>query len=195
MGQFDNKSGPQFFGRDGFGRERSQRSEVKSERQMYTVNCSNCGRECQVPFRPTGAKPVYCDECFAKLRGNSRGRNDERPRFGSRNPRSVQRNGNADSQTRQSLQDINSKLDKILSILEPKVERLESPKYEPTSVLSSDDLDKTPSVNVQEITESGVIMDTLPEAEGESVVKESENKKVSKPRKTAKRKASAEKEV
>jgi len=28
----------------------------------------SCGREAQVPFRPTNGKPVYCNDCFATRR-------------------------------------------------------------------------------------------------------------------------------
>ena len=38
-------------------------------REMFTATCSGCGREAQVPFRPSGAKPVYCSECFSARRG------------------------------------------------------------------------------------------------------------------------------
>ena len=37
-------------------------------REMFTVNCADCGRETQVPFRPTGARPVYCRNCFQNHR-------------------------------------------------------------------------------------------------------------------------------
>jgi len=30
------------------------------------VICSSCGEECEVPFRPTSNKPVYCDKCFSR---------------------------------------------------------------------------------------------------------------------------------
>lgn len=33
-------------------------------RETFTVNCSECGRETQVPFKPVQGKPVYCRECF-----------------------------------------------------------------------------------------------------------------------------------
>jgi CxxC-x17-CxxC domain-containing protein len=33
---------------------------------MTKVTCSSCGTECEVPFKPTSSKPVYCDDCFAK---------------------------------------------------------------------------------------------------------------------------------
>jgi CxxC-x17-CxxC domain-containing protein len=38
-------------------------------REMFTAVCSNCGGEAQVPFRPSGAKPVYCSACFSARRG------------------------------------------------------------------------------------------------------------------------------
>ena len=31
---------------------------------MHDVICSNCGKQTQVPFVPTGARPVYCLDCF-----------------------------------------------------------------------------------------------------------------------------------
>jgi CxxC-x17-CxxC domain-containing protein len=37
-------------------------------REMFTATCANCGREAQVPFRPTSGRPVYCADCFASRR-------------------------------------------------------------------------------------------------------------------------------
>jgi CxxC-x17-CxxC domain-containing protein len=31
---------------------------------MFSVTCSQCGKEAQVPFQPRGDKPVYCSDCF-----------------------------------------------------------------------------------------------------------------------------------
>jgi len=42
----------------------------RGPREMFTATCSNCGREAQVPFRPTSGKPVYCSDCFRSMRGN-----------------------------------------------------------------------------------------------------------------------------
>ena len=41
-----------------------------SSRQMYTVVCAQCGKEAQVPFQPRGDKPVYCSDCYRKVRVN-----------------------------------------------------------------------------------------------------------------------------
>ena len=32
------------------------------------TNCSNCGKETTVPFRPTQGRPVLCRECFQQRR-------------------------------------------------------------------------------------------------------------------------------
>jgi CxxC-x17-CxxC domain-containing protein len=40
-------------------------------RQMYTATCAQCGKDAQLPFQPTGSKPVYCSDCFQQQR-NSR---------------------------------------------------------------------------------------------------------------------------
>ena len=37
-------------------------------REMHKAVCSECGKECEVPFQPTEGKPVFCRECFAKRR-------------------------------------------------------------------------------------------------------------------------------
>jgi len=37
-------------------------------RELYTVTCADCGNETQVPFKPDGRKPVYCQECYRKHR-------------------------------------------------------------------------------------------------------------------------------
>lgn len=38
----------------------------RSERQMYDVTCAQCGVATQVPFKPNGAKPVLCRDCFRR---------------------------------------------------------------------------------------------------------------------------------
>jgi CxxC-x17-CxxC domain-containing protein len=35
-------------------------------REMHKAVCSECKKECQVPFKPTEGKPVFCKECYAK---------------------------------------------------------------------------------------------------------------------------------
>ncbi|MCD6247725.1 MAG: DNA-directed RNA polymerase [Candidatus Diapherotrites archaeon] len=44
----------------------------KFGRTLYKAICSDCGKECEVPFQPDGTRPVYCRECYLKRRGNRR---------------------------------------------------------------------------------------------------------------------------
>ncbi|MBX3030888.1 MAG: zinc-ribbon domain containing protein [Chloroflexi bacterium] len=37
-------------------------------REMHSAVCAECGRTAQVPFQPTGARPVYCSDCFQSKR-------------------------------------------------------------------------------------------------------------------------------
>ena len=46
----------------------AKKNAQKSAREMFTAQCAECGKECQVPFQPTEGKPVYCSECFAAKR-------------------------------------------------------------------------------------------------------------------------------
>lgn len=41
----------------------------RPQRAMHDVICNSCGRLTQVPFIPTGSRPVYCLDCF---QGNRR---------------------------------------------------------------------------------------------------------------------------
>ena len=50
-------------------------------RQLFSVKCASCGKETQVPFKPSGNRPVYCRDCYLQRR---RDRGDER---GPRGPR------------------------------------------------------------------------------------------------------------
>lgn len=37
-------------------------------REAHKATCSDCGKECEVPFKPADGRPVYCRDCFAKHR-------------------------------------------------------------------------------------------------------------------------------
>jgi CxxC-x17-CxxC domain-containing protein len=80
------------------GRDRSS----SFDRQMFDATCDECGNSCQVPFRPSGDKPIYCNNCFGSKKGATG-------------------NGNSEPQNNQQLTDLNIKLDRILLLLEPKI--------------------------------------------------------------------------
>ena len=51
-------------------------------REYFKATCADCGNECEVPFKPTEGKPVYCRDCFAKHKPARD--NDSRGRYGDR---------------------------------------------------------------------------------------------------------------
>jgi CxxC-x17-CxxC domain-containing protein len=44
------------------------RSGLQNQRKMYTITCSECGKEAQVPFEPIEDRPVYCRDCYGKIK-------------------------------------------------------------------------------------------------------------------------------
>ena len=84
--------------------------------EMHQATCDNCGKSCEVPFRPTSGKPVYCSNCFESKKGGSEPRRYDSPREETRvQPSFNQPNYSAQFDT------LNSKLDNILKILESAV--------------------------------------------------------------------------
>lgn len=140
---------------------RSDRRERRSfdrggDRQMFQATCDECGDKCEVPFRPTAGKPIYCDKCFGKKsdRGDRRG-------GGDRDRRS---SGGGNNQSSKVFDTLNSKLDRIINLLEAgnvkktksKIDAVlkESPKKEKTNVsapldLGTDKKDKPAKKNVK----------------------------------------------
>jgi len=55
-----------YGGRSGGGR--SSYGRGRGDREMFTATCGDCGKECQIPFRPRENRPVYCNECFSDHR-------------------------------------------------------------------------------------------------------------------------------
>ncbi len=47
----------------------ARKNAQRPEREMFTAVCDCCGGEAKVPFQPRDGRPVYCSECFAKMRG------------------------------------------------------------------------------------------------------------------------------
>ena len=46
----------------------ARKNNNKAQREMFVATCASCGGEAKVPFKPREDRPVYCSECFAKMR-------------------------------------------------------------------------------------------------------------------------------
>lgn len=56
----DNRGG-------GYGYSQSSNnsgSYGNSQREMFPAVCAECGKTTNVPFKPTGDRPVYCRDCY-----------------------------------------------------------------------------------------------------------------------------------
>ncbi len=49
-----------------FRHDRGGRENSFQDRSFTKAICAECKTECEVPFRPSGDRPVYCKECFSK---------------------------------------------------------------------------------------------------------------------------------
>ncbi|MBI2934117.1 MAG: zinc-ribbon domain containing protein [Chloroflexi bacterium] len=41
-------------------------------RQTFAATCAQCGKDTQVPFEPREGRPVYCSDCYSKVKLTSR---------------------------------------------------------------------------------------------------------------------------
>ena len=119
-------------GRQSFGDDRpSFRGGDRGEREMFKATCAKCGRPCEVPFRPSGDRPVYCKDCFQAMGPQDRGdrvpsnfqKRDNAPRqdFSPRPFRGAPQQGSGEDKRLDDLKiqlaTVVSKLDKLLNIL------------------------------------------------------------------------------
>ena len=50
---------------------RNESGMYRPQRQMFPAVCDECGKETEVPFEPSGNRPVYCSDCYRKIRQTS----------------------------------------------------------------------------------------------------------------------------
>jgi CxxC-x17-CxxC domain-containing protein len=41
-------------------------------REMHKAVCSECKKECEVPFKPRDDRPIYCKDCYSKRKNEGR---------------------------------------------------------------------------------------------------------------------------
>jgi len=92
----DSRDRPKRDSRDRPRRNSGEEFSRRDSREggMYKAVCDKCGKTCELPFKPTQGKPVYCDECFKK------------------------RDSGKKSDVSKELEQINEKLDRILKAIE-----------------------------------------------------------------------------
>lgn len=126
-------------GRRGFG-------GARGPKEMFHAICGKCGRDCEIPFEPRDGRPVFCNDCFEKKdegfspsrsfddrrggrfddrrdRPDRAFRRQERPEFNRDSRDDIDSSFHKPSRDEHfaKLQEIASKLDKIIDLLTPKV--------------------------------------------------------------------------
>lgn len=137
MGDFNrggNRGGGFRGGNDRGGRPSFQKRSFGGDRggdreraEMHKATCSECSKICEVPFRPSNDKPVYCNDCFSSKREGV----DRKPRgdFGDRAPRrefndrpaqrpEIARVQPSNDEMKNQLRDLNSKMDRLVTLME-----------------------------------------------------------------------------
>jgi CxxC-x17-CxxC domain-containing protein len=124
MSDYNNK--PRFprksFGNKSFG---DRGGFNKGPREMFKADCASCGNSCEVPFRPNGSRPVFCNNCFSKNGGgNDRPQRREfspRPSFQSHSQSAPQapRDDQAFKDLKAELRVVNQNLERLISIMTP----------------------------------------------------------------------------
>jgi CxxC-x17-CxxC domain-containing protein len=49
-------------------RQQSDNFGFRPRRQMFPATCAECGKAAEVPFEPRGDRPVYCSDCYDRVR-------------------------------------------------------------------------------------------------------------------------------
>jgi CxxC-x17-CxxC domain-containing protein len=57
--------------RDCRSNRRNRNAGSRAPREMFQAVCAECGAETEVPFRPVDGRPVYCMDCFQKMKQNN----------------------------------------------------------------------------------------------------------------------------
>lgn len=84
MGDFRKGGGKRFSGHGGgFSRRDGGRVGFGGGRDrgpvtMHQTICAQCGKPCEVPFKPTSGRPVYCNDCFRGKKETGSDRNGDR---------------------------------------------------------------------------------------------------------------------
>ena len=116
-------------------------------REMHKAVCDECGKDCEVPFRPSGDKPIYCSDCFEKKDGGGSRRPSQRDSssgFANRD--------NTNKQLLEQVTSLNTKLDRILAVIESgsnKKEKVETKNVEKKEVKK--EVQEEPKEKIQEV--------------------------------------------
>lgn len=169
-----------FENRDGGGdrsERRSSRDGGFESKRMFDAICDKCNKDCQVPFKPSSDKPIYCNDCFGK--GEERGKRN----FAATSAPST---GNHDKQFKM----LNEKLDILLKLL--RTESKPATKSEKATDIEVPEIKTIKKIVVKKAKEK-VVVEDKPKAKKSPKKKETVTKKKSVAKKAVAKKVVAKK--
>ncbi len=115
MGYFNDRHGGGFRGGKGGGFKKRWDNDRHGPGSMHKATCAECGKGCEVPFRPTGDRPTYCSDCFAKKRGEGEFPLKPKREFSDR-PSFKSVSGSDD--LKKQIGELSAKIDRLVSTVE-----------------------------------------------------------------------------
>lgn len=85
---------------------------------MFRATCADCGNSCEVPFRPTGERPVYCSNCFGGKREGSSPAGAPRRDFSPHAAPSSSADDRKLDELKRQIESLHQKLDKVFTIID-----------------------------------------------------------------------------
>ena len=137
------------------------------ERQTFQATCASCQKSCDVPFKPTGDKPVYCSDCF------SRNRPDERE---SSRPHRLGDKRTAPSGPRYD----DAKVEQRLTLIEGKLQRILDLLQLPKDASEKSEIVEKPAIDTASLTKAvakAIKKPAVKKAAAKKVVKKVSKKK------------------
>jgi len=109
------------------GKHKHEKRNNGADNEQFSALCSECSKSCQVPFRPSSDKPVYCSACFGMKKSTNQSRDGAHSAKTARVSQSTssehsaaQRHlGETMTQMKRQIQDLDQKLNRILDMINP----------------------------------------------------------------------------
>lgn len=120
--QNQDDAAPKFAGKS-FNSSSFEKYRGAEEKRLFDAECSMCGIDCQVPFKPMAGRPVYCGTCMKN--------EDRMPMTGPKPVNAFSKShaeaGNSNSgPSKAEFAALTSKVDRILKLLESVMEDAEA---------------------------------------------------------------------
>jgi CxxC-x17-CxxC domain-containing protein len=102
------------FGKKSFG---AKGGFDRGPKEMFKTDCAQCGKVCEVPFRPNGTRPVFCNDCFVKDDASRAPRRDFAPRPSFHSDRPAPRPDQAFNDLKAELRGVNERLERLIALM------------------------------------------------------------------------------